>query len=430
MLLASVAGGILTAILVLVQAVLLAAIVSRVFIGQEGLGALGGDIAMLGVVFVARAIVAWSRQVFAARAAIAVKRSLRHDLLAAVLRRSPESAPGGGELVVQLIQGVDALDSYFARYLPELMLGALVPLVGVIWVATIDLLSAAILVITVPLIPVFMILIGGIADQQTAKRWNRLQSLAGTFQEMVRGMTVLRIFNRTRDWLSRLEESSNELRRATMATLRIAFLSALALELIATISTALVAVGIGLRVVYGQIDFQPALAVLIMAPEVYLPLRRVGAEYHAAMEGVKASEAAFSLIDTPSRHGNSRAPDVSKASITIDRVGVRSGDRTLLSNVSLRVAPGDFVAITGASGAGKSTLLRMLLGFIAPTSGHITVGGIDLREVDRRTWLEQLSYLPQDPFFMAGSVRSNLRLADPQATDEVLWRGSREQRVG
>ncbi len=421
MLLAGVAGGVLTAMLVLAQAVLLASIISRVFIGRETLSAVGGDMVRLGVVFLARAVVAWSRQVFAARAAVAVKRSLRRDLLSAVLRRTPEGGDEGGALVVQLIQGVDALDPYFARYLPELMLGALVPLVGVIWVATIDPVSAFILIITVPLIPVFMILIGGLADQQTAKRWNRLQGLAGKFQEMVHGMTVLRIFNRTGDWLSRLQESSEDLRRETMATLRIAFLSALALELIATISTALVAVGVGLRVVYGQIEFQPALAVLIMAPEIYLPLRRVGAEYHAAMEGVKASEAAFTLIEAARQDGETPAPDAATASIVLDRVSIHKRGRALLTDLSLRIDPGEFVAITGASGAGKTTLLRLLMGFAVPTSGSITVAGINLGDIDSRSWLDQVSYLPQDPFFLASSVRSNLRLADPGANEEVMW---------
>ncbi|MGA9594636.1 MAG: thiol reductant ABC exporter subunit CydD [Acidimicrobiia bacterium] len=422
MLVATVASGVATALLVLGQAVILASIINRVFLGKETLTDVSGNLLQLALLFVARALTVWIRQVFAARAAVAVKRSLRRDLIAAVLRRGTRAGDAGGELVVQVVQGVDALDPYFARYLPELILGAIVPLVGVIWVATIDRLSAGILLVTVPLIPVFMILIGSIADEQTAKRWRRLQSLAGAFQTMVRGMTVLRVFGRTRDWLERLQESSEDLRRETMATLRIAFLSALVLELIATISTALVAVAVGIRVVYGQIDFQPAFTVLIIAPEIYLPLRRVGAEFHAAMEGVKASGSAFDLIAQEQEPtGAIPAPDAATSTITLDRVSAVSGGRTLLADLSLQIEPGEFVALVGESGAGKTTLLRLLMGFAAPAGGRISVGGIDLSEVELRGWWDQISYLPQEPFFRSGSIRDNVQLADPHASDARLW---------
>jgi thiol reductant ABC exporter CydD subunit len=422
MLVATVASGVATALLVLGQAVILASIINRVFLGKETLTDVGDSLLQLALLFVARALTVWVRQVFAARAAVAVKRSLRLDLVAAVLRRGTRPGDAGGDLVVQVVQGVDALDPYFSRYLPELILAAIVPLVGVLWVATIDGLSAGILLVTVPLIPVFMILIGSIADEQTAKRWARLQSLAGAFQTMVRGMTVLRVFGRTSDWLARLHESSEELRHETMATLRIAFLSALVLELIATISTALVAVAVGLRVVYGQIDFQPALTVLIIAPEIYLPMRRVGAEFHAAMEGVKASGSAFDLIEQDhDRNGAIPAPDAATSIIILDQVSAVSGGRTLLADLSLQIEPGEFVALVGESGAGKTTLLRLLMGFAAPAGGRVCVGGIDLSKVELRGWWDQISYLPQEPFFRSGSIRDNIQLADPDASDEQLW---------
>jgi ATP-binding cassette, subfamily C, bacterial CydCD len=422
MLIATVASGVATAVVVLGQAVLLASIISRVFLGRETLAAVSDNLLQLALLFLARALTVWIRQVFAARAAVAVKRSLRRDLVAAVLRRGTKRGDAGGDLVVQVVQGVDALDPYFSRYLPELILGAIVPLVGVVWVATIDAVSAVILLVTVPLIPVFMILIGSIADEQTAKRWRRLQTLAGAFQTMVRGMTVLRVFGRTSDWLTHLQESSEELRRETMATLRIAFLSALVLELIATISTALVAVAVGLRVVYGQIDFQPALTVLIIAPEVYLPLRRVGAEFHAAMEGVKASGSAFDLIEQDQDpEGAVPAPDAASSVITLDRVHAVSGGRTLLADLSLQIEPGEFIALIGGSGAGKTTLLRLLMGFASPSAGCVSVGGVDLADVELRGWWNQISYLPQEPFFRSGSIRDNIQLADPEASDGRLW---------
>ena len=235
-------------------------------------------------------------------------------------------------------------------------------------------------------------------------------------------MTVLRVFGRAGAWVGKLRSESDELRHETMATLRIAFLSALVLELVATISTALVAVAVGLRVVYSQLDFQPALAVLIMTPEVYLPLRRVGAEFHAAMEGAKAAEDAFALIDEPDEHaGTLPAPPAATSVISFDDVGLELSERPVLNGFSLAIEPHSLVALVGASGAGKTAVLRLLMGFLTPTSGSLRVADVDLREIERASWWHQISYLPQDPFLRSASIRDNLLMADPSAGEDLLW---------
>ena len=295
-----------------------------------------------------------------------------------------------GQLVTLATRGVDALDGYFSRYLPQLVLAVIVPLTVVAVVAAQDWLSAVIIAVTLPLIPVFMVLIGTATRSHTDRQLRTLQRLSGHFLDVVAGLPTLKVFGRSKAQVETIRDVTDRYRRATMSTLRLAFLSALVLELLASVAVALVAVSIGLRLLHGDVGFQTALLVLILAPEAYLPLRAVGTHFHASAEGLSAAEQVFEVLERPAprRGQGADAPDPSRSPLIVEhlRVDHPGRDQPALDGFGLEVAPGEIVALTGPSGCGKSTLLSVLLGFVVPTSGTVRVGAADLAEVDPAAW--------------------------------------------
>ncbi|MBY8879171.1 thiol reductant ABC exporter subunit CydD [Actinacidiphila acidipaludis] len=419
----SVLLGLVGAVLLVVQATLIADVVVGGFQHGDSLGALRGD--LLGLVAVAggRALVAWLTELCAHRAGAAVKSELRRRLLERATALGPAWLSGrrSGELTTLATRGIDALDDYFARYLPQLGLAAVVPAVVLARIATADWVSALTIVITLPLIPLFMVLVGWATRERMDRQWRLLSRLSGHFLDVVAGLPTLRVFGRAKVQAENIRAITGEYRRATLRTLRIAFLSSFVLELLATISVALVAVGIGMRLVHGELDLRTGLLVLVLAPEAYLPLRQVGAQYHAAAEGLAAAEEVFAVLEAePARvPGDLAAPDLRTTVITVDGVEVRQDG--LLAPTTLRVTPGETVAVTGPSGVGKSTLLNALLGFAVPAAGRILVDGVDLARIDPASWHAQIAWVPQRPHLFAGTVAENVRLARPDATDtEIL----------
>ncbi len=415
--------GLAGAGLVVAQAVLIADVVVGGFQQGRGAGALRGDLIALAAVAVGRALVAWLTELCAHRAGAAVKSQLRQRLLAHATALGPNWLTGrrSGELTTLATRGVDALDDYFARYLPQLGLAAVVPLVVLARIATADWISALTIVVTLPLVPLFMVLVGWATRDRMDRQWQLLARLSGHFLDVVAGLPTLKVFGRAKAQADNIRKITDDYRRATLRTLRIAFLSSFVLELLATISVALVAVGIGMRLVHGELDLRTGLLVLVLAPEAYLPLRQVGAQYHAAAEGLAAAEEVFEVLQTalpgaPAEGGGRvAAPDLRTATISVEDVEVaRDGQ---LGPTTLELAPGRTVAVTGPSGAGKSTLLRALLGFVEPSAGRITVDGIDLADIDRASWHRQIAWVPQRPHLFAGTVAENVRLARPDASD-------------
>ncbi|WKV73107.1 thiol reductant ABC exporter subunit CydD [Streptomyces sp. PCS3-D2] len=423
---AVVALGLAGAGLVVGQAMLIAEIVVGAF--ERGLdgAALRVPLLLLAAVALGRALIAWLTELAAHRASAAVKSELRRRLLDRAAELGP-GRPGGqrtGSLVSLATRGVDALDDYFSRYLPQLGLAVVVPVAVLARIITEDWVSAAIIVVTLPLIPVFMVLIGMATQTRMDRQWRLLSRLSGHFLDVVAGLPTLKVFGRAKAQAESIRKITDDYRRATMRTLRIAFLSSFALELLATLSVALVAVTIGMRLVHGELDLYTGLVILILAPEAYLPLRQVGAQYHAAAEGLAAAEEIFEILETPATGpvGTAELPDGAPLRIEIDGLAVRyeGRDEDSPRPVSLAVRPGECVALTGPSGAGKSTLLQVLLGFVQPTAGRVRIAGVDLAELSPEHWRQRIAWVPQRPHLFAGTVAENVRLARSGARDSEV----------
>ncbi|MFJ2233192.1 thiol reductant ABC exporter subunit CydD [Streptomyces sp. NPDC087859] len=414
--------GAVGAALVIAQAMLIAEVVVGAFQHGLSVGELRTPLLLLVAVAGGRALVSWLTELAAHRASAAVKSELRGRLLerAAALGPGWLSGQRTGSLVALATRGVDALDDYFSRYLPQLGLAVVVPVAVLARIVTEDWVSAAIIVGTLPLIPLFMVLIGWATQSRMDRQWQLLSRLSGHFLDVVAGLPTLKVFGRAKAQADSIRHITGEYRRATMRTLRIAFISSFALELLSTLSVALVAVTIGMRLVHGEMDLYLGLVILVLAPEAYLPLRQVGAQYHAAAEGLAAAEEIFEVLETPVPASGTRA--VSAGALTFDRVTVRypgrSGD--VVSDVSFTVEPGETVALVGPSGAGKSTLLNVLLGFVPPAEGRALVGGVDLTEADLEEWRSRIAWVPQRPHLFAGTIAENVRLARPDADDTAV----------
>ncbi|MFE9042917.1 thiol reductant ABC exporter subunit CydD [Streptomyces sp. NPDC007818] len=422
--------GLVGAALVIAQAMLIAEIVVGAF--QKGLSvsALTTPLLLLAGVAVARGLVSWLTELAAHRASAAVKSELRGRLLERATSLGPGWLGGQrtGSLIALATRGVDALDDYFARYLPQLGLAVVVPLAVLARIVTEDWVSAAIIVVTLPLIPVFMILIGWYTQARMDRQWKLLSRLSGHFLDVVAGLPTLKVFGRAKAQAASIRAITADYRRATMRTLRIAFLSSFALELLSTLSVALVAVTIGMRLVHGTLDLYTGLVILVLAPEAYLPLRQVGTQFHAAAEGLAAAEEIFDVLETPVREGGTRVPPAG-ARLELDRVTVRHPGRAepSLAEASLTVEPGETVALVGPSGAGKSTLLDVVLGFTEPQEGGaVRVGGVDLAELDLDAWRSRIAWVPQRPYLFAGTIAENVRLARPEASDAEVREALRE----
>lgn len=417
--------AVLTAAVVLAQAEVVAAVVAG------GLSAWW----VMAVVLVRGGLV-WGGRVVTQRCASSMKGALRKRVLRefsgscissgaeGASRASKASGVEGssGAVTTLVVKGVDAVEPYFAGYLPQVVAAAVVPFAVVVRLAFADLTSAVVVLVTLPLVPVFAALVGLHTRDRTRAQWAGLAVVGGHFLDVVRGLGTLKVFGRATAQAATVRAMAGAHAAATMRTLRVAFLSALVLELVATLSVALVAVPVGLRLLHGGVTLQVALLVLLLAPEAYLPLRAAGSQFHASAEGLAVLEAvpratpqASAGAQATSRAstvvvGGLRAPDLRTAEIVVERVVVRYPGREALGEVSLRIAAGERVGLVGPSGVGKSTLLAVLMGFVTPASGRVLVGGVDLREIDRESWLRQVAWVPQRPTLFPGTVGENIAL--------------------
>jgi len=419
--------GLITAVAIVAQAVALGRVVAGVFLSHKTPGDLTPELIVLAAATVTRAVLAWALESGGGLTAVQVEAQLRKKLLAHMLAVRPAGVPDtpAGELAATAVTGLEALEPYFARFLPQLVLAMVVPVVILAWVAWHDVTSAIVMALTLPLIPIFGILIGKAAEARTQRRLATLSLLSAYFLDVVRGLPTLRAFGRGRAQADSITRTSDAYRSETMGTLRIAFLSAFVLELAATLSTAVIAVEIGVRLVDGGIALAPAFAVLVLAPEYYGPLRNTAAQFHASADGLTAAGRVFELLDLgPAVAMPARpmpAPPLHTSAIRLEEITVTYPGRPepAVAAVSTVIRPGERMALSGPSGSGKTTLLAVLLRLLDPTTGRLLAGSVDVAQLDPRSWRAQIAWLPQRPRLPPGTIRDALAAGNP-VTDADL----------
>ena len=426
-------SGLLVGILTIWQAYVLSKIVSSVFLSGVTLDTGRNSLRLLLIVISLRAAFSWISEVSASTISIHVRNHLRQRLITHILLLGPAytHSERTGELTSTVMEGVEALDAYFSQYLPQLILAVLVPIMILVFVFPRDPLSALVLLLTAPLIPVFIYLIGKAAESLTKRQWETMSRLSAHFLDSMQGLATLKIFGQSKAHAKTIEETSNHFRDITLTVLRITFLSALVLEMVATLSTAVVAVEVGLRLLYFKMTFDQAFFLLILAPEFYLPLRLLGLRFHAGMAGTSAARRIFDVLDTPLEDNQAtRTSNLTKSaipSLPSDRITFTNvsfdfspDGPPALQNVNMTIHAGEHIALVGTSGSGKSTFAHLLLRFIKPSKGQIDVDNYPLNAISAETWHEQIAWVPQQPYLFHDTILANICLAQPAAGLEAV----------
>jgi ATP-binding cassette subfamily C protein CydD len=425
-LLLTILSGFLAGLLTIAQAYLLSRTVNGVFLEGQTLVQVSHWLRLMLLLIAGRAFLTWVNEVSANEVAVKIKTDLRQRLFSHILHLGPAYTRGQrtGELTTAAVEGIEALDAYYSQYLPQLVITALIPLSILIVVFPIDLLSGIVLLVTAPLIPFFMIMIGKGAEIVTKRQYQTLTRLSAHFLDSLQGLTTLKLFGQSKAHAKNIETVSNQFRDTTLSVLRITFLSALALELLATLSTAVIAVEIGFRLLYARMDFLEAFFILVLAPEFYLPLRMLGARFHAGLSGTTAAKRIYEILDTPVTGDpllvDSDQPMGEISSIEFENVSYTYPGETTpaLDNVNLQIEAGQHVALVGASGAGKTTLVNLLLAFVQPSSGAILINHDP--QITTYQLLTSIAWVPQKPYLFHDTIAANIRLGKPDATQEEM----------
>ena len=410
------------AALVVVQWALVASVVDAVVSRRTSPSALTGLLVALLGVWAARSAVVGVRERWAAAVSTRVRSEARMALARKLLRvgPGPASEQRAGELASTATEGVSSLDALIARFVPGAVTAAVVTPLVVTVVLVLDPISGAILLGTAPLVVVFVWLVGTRAAASAAERWETLSRLGALLVDTLRVLPTLVTFGRggTRS----LTEASEAYRTTTLRVLRAAFLSGFVIEFGASLCVALVAVTVGIRLFEGELRFDRALLVLLLAPEVFAPLRALGADHHARLESLPAARRLLALLDQPEPVTGTRTPPAGVPSVRLRGVTVRHGGQAVLDRLDLDLPPGSRTAVVGPSGVGKTSLLEVLLGFRTPDAGEVVVGGVPLPELDPAAWRAKIGYLPERPWLLPGSIAANVRLGRPEATDTEVDR--------
>ena len=432
--------GILSGGLVIFQALELSRVISDVFLNGKTLIQVTGLLKLFALIVFARALFTLLNDWFANNIAVKIKTALRAELMQKISRLGPAftQTQQSGELVTTAIQGVEALDAYFSQYIPQVLLAAILPMIILAVVFPLDWVSGLVFLVTAPLIPFFMALVGKASEAATKKQWNALSRLGADFLDTLQGLTTLKQLGQSKAQVKHVEEVSDRYRIATMNVLRITFLSALVLELVATLSTAVVAVEIGLRLLYGQLQFQQAFFILLLAPECYLPMRNLGTRYHAGMTGVTASVRIFQLLDEPETQKiqvldrEVPSPELSRPfQLTFDQVSFAYplNDKDSLNSIQFSIVSGQKITLVGKSGAGKSTLLKLIMRFLEPRTGKILLNGVDIRAFSLVDWRRQISWVSQKPTLFNTTILENIRLEDLSIPEDAVWQALEQARL-
>jgi ATP-binding cassette subfamily C protein CydD len=427
----TVALGLSAAAATIVQLVALSEVVDGVFLGGKDLREVGGLLLLLLGASLLRSGLIWGREVAGQRGAVRVKDELRERLIAHVLRLGPSytKEERTGELTTTATEGIEKLDAYVGRYLPQVFLSVLVPLMIAGYVLPRDLSSAILLMVTAPVIPVMMVLVGGYAEEHTSHQWRALARMGASFLDAMQGLTTLKLFGRSADEGVKVAAASDEFRRRTMKVLRYAFLSGFVLEFMTAAAIGIIAVTLGVRMISGSMPFETAFLLLLLTPEFYKPLRELGAHRHAGMEGSAAADRIFEILATPVRvRQGSQARELGSDEISIEFSGVGytypGNGEAALSDLTLFLPAGTTTALVGRSGSGKSTLVNVLMRFVDADTGAIRANGVEITTLPAGDWRHNLALVPQRPHLFHGSVLENIRLARPGASREEVERAA------
>jgi ATP-binding cassette subfamily C protein CydD len=431
----SILSGFGNGLLAIAQAWLLSDLVAGVFLAGKDLRSSLTVLWGLLAIFVGRAALGWLQEISSAAAAVGVKNAVREKMLSHLYHLGPALMrdQSTGDIISTTVQGVEALDGFYSQYLPQAVLAGLIPASILAVVFPVDLLSGVVFLMTGPLIPLFMVLIGKAAEVVTRQQYTALGRMSAYFLDTIQGLTTLKQFNQSQNRVERIAAISESYRETTMQVLRLTFLSALALELAATLSIAVIAVEIGLRLLYGQMAFQPAFFILILAPEFYLPLRVLGQRFHAGAAGAAGARRIKAVLDLePAIPLQVSQPVNMPASPKIDQIQLEGvtfrypgRDEAVLENLHLVLKTGGITALVGESGSGKSTLAQLLLGFLRPQGGRILVDGLDLAQVDPRAWRQRVAWVPQQPYLFQDSLAANIRLGKANASQDEIEAAAR-----
>ena len=421
------------ATLILLQAGGTARIISDVFLGGANFKEVTPLFLLLIGIILARGAVSGGAEISAASMAVRIKQELRGQVLPKIFRLGPAYLGEGqsGEISSTITQGIESIDAYFSQFIPQIILAALIPIMILVVVFPLDWISGLTLLLTAPLIPFFLYLIGRATERVTGRQFTALSRMSAFFLDTLHALATIKQFGKSRQRLDEVRSINDDYSRATMAVLQITFLSALALEMLGTLSTALIAVQIGLRLLRGAMVFEQALFILIITPEFYLPLRNLGLRYHASMNGVSAAGRIFAILDR-AEPGESpqhqlgeqperiELPNPDRIEVQFDTVRYQHPERNnqVLDGVSFTIPPGGITALVGRSGAGKSTIIQLLLRFIVPGSGFILVNGVPLESIPAATWRRSIAWVPQQASLFEDTILENLRVANPMASQE------------
>lgn len=420
----SIALGLISAWVVIGQSVLLAKLVTAISFHHINLQPLMPWVAGLAGLFLVRALLTYGAEVLASRACLAIKTGLRAAMLEKLFARGPAGEAASAEAATTMLDGVETLDPYFARYLPQMYLCVAVPLAILALVFPLDWISGLVLLVAGPLIPLFMVFVGYRAEAINQRQWEKLLQLGTHFLDVLQGLTTLKLFGRARDEIAIIARISDDYRRTTMEGLRIAFLTSAVLEFFASLAIALVAVMFGARLIHGHFNFYPAFLVLLLAPEFFVPLRGLSVHYHARMSAIASAKQIFEILDAPvPQHGTSPLAPAEQFDLLCENLSFSYAGHNVIENFSAHFPAGKTTVIVGTSGAGKTTLSRLLLGFLHPTAGRILVNGQNLADVAPESWWRALAWVPQMPRLFHGSIGDNLALGQPQA-DYAALRGA------
>lgn len=431
LLLLAIGAGMFNGLLLVIEAWLIALTINDIVIYGLGLHQVWYWLLSLLAVFVGRAFFIGLKDTMAFEVSARIRFKLRRQLYTHIQALGPawSSQQRSGDIATSLLDGVEALDKYYSAYLPQIALAVFIPLAILVFVLPTDWVSGLIMIITAPLIPFFMLLIGKGAEQLNQRQWKKLARMSAHFFDVIEGLTTLKLFNASRFEARVIAEVSDEYRRNTMSVLRVAFLSSLVLEFLTSLSIAMVAVFIGFRLLYGEMHYQSGLFVLLLAPEFYLPLRTMGTQYHARMEAIAGAENIVKILDKPLpavQDGSHKIAGNIPLDIHFENVGFGyEPGHPVLANINLNLRQGQRIALIGPSGAGKTTLSQLLLGFIHPQQGRITINGVDLCKFDKDIWLSEIAWLPQRPTLFHGTLLDNIRLGCPGINLDAVCEAAR-----